>query len=315
MTILITGAAGFVGSNLVSRFLSIGERVIGIDNFSRGSRSHLNTQILNSNFVFKELDLTRYIDYRNAVEYYGDSITEVWHLAANSDIPAGIVDPTVDLKDTFMTTFNTLNVMREFNIKTLVFASSSAIYGDHQDVMLHENMGPLFPISNYGAMKLSSEAIIGAALESYLNCAYIFRFPNVIGVPATHGVLFDFFEKLKRDPVCLKVLGDGSQKKCYLHVSDLIDAMFFIRKNANERLNFFNIGAGDEGITVRSIAELAVRTFAPGAIIKYGIGNKGWVGDIPKFKYSTDKLSQLGWKPNLNSEEAILLTIKEMYLG
>ncbi|WP_187790232.1 NAD-dependent epimerase/dehydratase family protein, partial [Salmonella sp. S127_66822] len=115
--------------------------------------------------------------------YSTDPITEVWHLAANSDIPAGINDAGVDLRDTFMTTFNTLEVMKRLKIKQLAFASTSAVYGDHENVRLHEDIGPLLPISNYGAMKLASEALISAAAEAWLERAWIFRFPNVIGVP------------------------------------------------------------------------------------------------------------------------------------
>lgn len=312
MAILITGAAGFIGSNLVSQFLEKGETVLGLDNLCRGTRQNLNAQLQDKRFTFLEMDLTNLEAFKNAVGQFNQPISEVWHMAANSDIPAGIANAQIDLQDTFMTTFNTLEVMKQFGIGVLAFASSSAIYGDHQEVALYETMGPLFPISNYGAMKLASEALISAAAESYLDKAYIFRFPNVIGMPATHGVMFDFIAKLQANPMVLEVLGDGSQQKCYLHVQDLIAAMFFIRQHAQDKVNFFNIGAGDDGISVRSIAELVVATFSPNASIQYGKGNKGWVGDVPKFQYSIDKLAKLGWKPRLESVDAVRLTISEM---
>jgi len=248
------------------------------------------------------------------LDAYGDAlrrahakrpVDEIWHLAASSDIPAGIADPGIDLRDTYMTTFNTLAVMKELGIGTLAFASSSAIYGDHGERSLSEDTGPLFPISNYGAMKLASEAAISAALESYLKRAFIFRFPNVIGVPATHGVVLDFVRKLKATPGRLQVLGDGTQQKSYLHVEDLVNAMLFIRARAGERLNYYNIGPGDDGVSVRDIAQAVVRAVAPGASIAFGVGNRGWVGDVPRFAYATEKLARLGWTPSLSSAQAI----------
>ena len=307
MTIFITGVAGFIGCNLAKTMLERGEKVAGFDNLCRGSIRNLNSISEHPHFSFAAVDLADIEAYRCALGavHSRDPITEVWHLAANSDIPAGIADPHVDLRDTFMTTFNTLLLMQELKIETLAFASSSAIYGDLGDQSLSEDMGPLFPISNYGAMKLASEAAISAALESYLSRAFVFRFPNVIGVPATHGVILDFIRKLKATPGNLVVLGDGTQRKSYLHVAELVDAMLFIREHARDKLNYFNIGADDPGVTVRFIAENVVATVAPKAHITFGLGNKGWVGDVPKFSYSIAKLAALGWRPRLASAEAI----------
>jgi UDP-glucose 4-epimerase len=234
-------------------------------------------------------------------------------MAANSDIPAGISNASIDLNDTFITTFNTLEVMKEFDIRAMIFASSSAIYGDLGGRALVEDIGPLLPISNYGAMKLASEAIISAAVESYLDYGFIFRFPNVIGVPATHGIILDLVRKLKDSAQFLEVLGDGTQQKSYLHVDELINAMQFIRKNAKGKCNYYNIGPDDDGVTVSFIAEKVVELVAPGAQIIYGFGNKGWIGDVPKFCYSIDKLKNLGWHPALNSANAINKAILEVH--
>jgi UDP-glucose 4-epimerase len=211
-----------------------------------------------------------------------------------------------------MTTFNTLVLMQELGIGSILFASSSAIYGDLGNQCLTEDIGPLFPISNYGAMKLASEAAISAALESHLQHAYLFRFPNVIGIPATHGVIQDFIRKLKVTPRNLDVLGDGTQQKSYLHVEELIDAMLYVRQHSRDKLNYFNIGANDDGVTVKFIAEAVVEQVAPGATITYGQGNKGWVGDVPKFKYSIEKLSNLGWHPHLGSAQAIRKSVAQI---
>jgi UDP-glucose 4-epimerase len=161
-------------------------------------------------------------------------------------------------------------------------------------------------------MKLASEAIISASLESHLRQAFLFRFPNVIGVPATHGVIQDLMRKLKVTPGNLEVLGDGSQQKSYLHVDELVDAMLYIRRTAHEKLSYYNIGAADDGVTVRFIAETVRDRVAPRASITFGNGSKGWVGDVPRFRYSIAKLSALGWRPRLGSVEAVRRAVGEI---
>ncbi len=234
-----------------------------------------------------------------------------WHLAANSDIRAGVADSDVDFRDTFQTTHSLLKVMREHRVPRLAFASTSAIYGE-QPGLMREDIGPLFPISNYGAMKLASEAAISAALEAFLQQVWIFRFPNVVGSRATHGAIFDFVQKLKRNPAELEVLGDGTQQKPYFHVGDLLEAMRFIVERSRDRLNFFNIGTADTVSSVRYLAESVVRHQAPGARIKFGSGNRGWVGDVPKFNYSIEKLKGLGWSPRLTSDQAVDRAVAEI---
>lgn len=290
------------------------ERVVGFDNFSRGTSQNIRVLENNNLFNFQALDLTDMPAYFAAIEklHKQEQITEVWHLAANSDISAGIASPTIDLRDTFLTTFNTLEAIRRLSIPAIFFASSSAIYGDLGPENLHEDMGPLLPISNYGAMKLASEAAISAAVESHLTRACIFRFPNVVGTPATHGVILDFVRKLRATPNSLQVLGDGSQKKAYLHVDDLIDAMVYIRTHADRPLNVYNIAPPDDGVTVKFIAEQVVRRCSPSAKIFYGEEKRGWVGDVPRFRYSTTRLLSLGWKSTATSEYAIIRAIDEI---
>jgi UDP-glucose 4-epimerase len=313
VSVLVTGAAGFVAATLIDRLIARGDTVLGLDNLSRGSRSLLGDKLRHPNFTFTEVDLTDLQSFCSAVRGYPHgSIDEVWHLAANSDIPAGVADMDVDLRDTFMTTFNTIRVMEECGIKRLFFASSSAIYGDHGDQILVEDTGPLLPLSNYGAMKLASEAIISAAAEKFLEHAALFRFPNVVGVPATHGVILDFVRRLKTDRRVLQVLGDGSQKKVYLHVSDLVEAMLFVQSSQIPNVDVTNIGPTDSGVTVRQIAEETVQVAAPGAQICFGTGDRGWVGDVPRFRYSTSKLRQLGWQPKFDSLDAVRLAIREI---
>ena len=312
--VLVTGAAGFIGSHLVDRLLAAGHVVSGIDNFVRGRPANLAGARTNSRFYLFEADLAVDSKCTAAFDAARDrgGIAAVWHMAANSDIPAGVSDPGIDLRDTFMTTYHTLAAMRRLEIPRIAFASTSAIYGDNPNV-LTEQTGPLFPISNYGAMKLGCEGMISAAVESFLECAYIFRFPNVIGPRATHGIIYDLFKKLRLNSQELEVLGDGSQQKPYLHVDDLLDAMLLIADRSDERINCFNIADDDEGATVRFIAETVIRAAAPGTPIRYTGGNRGWVGDVPHFRYSTDKIRRLGWRPRLCSTEAVEAAAREIY--
>jgi len=314
MAIVVTGAAGLIGVNLVDRLLATGKKIVGLDNLCRGSRENLAKFSANPDFTFEQVDLDDIAVYREVLgRVHAESpVDEVWHLAANSDIPAGVEDPAVDLRDTFMTTYNTLVLMKELGIENLAFASSSAVYGDLGSRALDEDAGPLLPISNYGAMKLASEAAISAASESFLQRVFIFRFPNVVGVPATHGVVLDFVRKLKNTPSQLDVLGNGTQQKSYLHVEELVDGMLFISEHASDRLNYFNIGTDDAGITVSHIAENVVARVSPDASICFGTTDRGWVGDVPKFRYSIAKLEQLGWRPQLDSADAMAKAIDEI---
>jgi UDP-glucose 4-epimerase len=310
---LVTGAAGFIGSHLVDRLLARGATVIGVDNLALGRLENLAAALRHERFRFVELDVNDRPRLESTLRNMAATspIDMAWHLAANSDIRAGVADPDVDLHATFLTTHHLLQVMRALPIPQLAFSSTSAIYGVHPGRMTEE-LGPLFPISNYGAMKLASEAAISAALEAFLKRAWIFRFPNVVGSRSTHGVIYDFVQKLKRDPTQLEVLGDGLQEKPYFHVSDLVDAMLFITEHAAEPLNYYNIGTDNSVTTVREIAETVVRAQAPGARIYYTGGSKGWVGDVPKFNYSIEKLGRLGWKPRLTSNAAVERAVQEI---
>jgi len=217
----------------------------------------------------------------------------------------------VDLNDTFMSTVSTLKIMKAIECKKLYFASSSAVYGFNEN-RLHEDIGPLMPISNYGAMKLSSEALISASLESFLDKVCIYRFPNVVGVPATHGVILDFIKKLKKDMSTLEVLGNGTQQKTYLHVSELVEAMLFINNNTDNGMNYYNIGAMDDGVFVKQIAEETTKVASPDAKINYQKTDRGWVGDVPRFYYSVVKLKELGWSPKMSSLEAVQRAVIEI---
>jgi UDP-glucose 4-epimerase len=304
---LIIGGAGFIGSSLVKVLLKKYINIIVIDSLFLGSIDNIDT----TEVEFHQININNVEKILKVLK--GKYIDEIWHLAANSDIPSGVEDMNVDLENTFMSTVSILKVMKVIKCKKLYFASSSAVYGFNKN-RLHEDIGPLMPISNYGAMKLSSEALISASLESFLEKVCIYRFPNVVGLPATHGVILDFVKKLKKDTSNLEVLGNGKQQKTYLHVSELVEAMMFINNNTGKGLNYYNIGAMDDGICVKQIAEETVKLVSPGATIKYQNSDRGWVGDVPRFYYSVDKLKNLGWSPMMTSMEAVKRAVGEIAL-
>lgn len=309
---IITGGAGFVAVNLARALLDQGARLLLIDNLSRGKRSYVEALGHPNRISFIKADVSHEDELEAALSSVSaEADVEVWHLCANSDIPAGVNDPTVDLRDTFLVTFALLQVMRRHGWKRLHFSSTSAVYGDHGlNVLTEETF--VEPISNYGAMKLASEAAIRAWCESAGGQASVFRFPNVVGVPATHGVLIDFVHKLQADPGLLPVLGDGTQRKAYLHVSDLVAAMLFIRERDLGGYQLFNIGPRDEGITVRQIAELVRERVAPEARLSFGTEGRGWVGDVPRFRYDVSKLAELGWSTPQSSLDTIRVAIDQI---
>ena len=307
---IVFGGAGFIGSNLVRCLIDRGERVLVFDDMSLGSLQNIDFVDETEVFIGDITDtedlhrLARHIEPLNPKE------VTVWHLAANSDIVSGVNNSEVDFVKTFNTTKCILNFMRKQSLHRIYFSSTSAVYGDKGDTLIKETSGDLHPISNYGAYKLASEAIISAAREDFLQEVLIFRFPNVVGTPATHGVILDFIEKLKTSPNKLEVLGDGSQQKSYIYIDDLISAMLLCANEKHtERLPIFNIGNIDTGTTVEQIAQSVVEHVSPDALISYGSEPRGWKGDIPKFYYDVTKIQKLGWSPEYTSNEAVKKTI------
>lgn len=309
---VITGAAGFIGSHLVDRLLELGYHVAGIDDLSLGSEKNIQSALKHPHFYFLKEDVNQFEKCLMWLKQKNLSFQTLWHMAANSDIQAGVKNPDIDLQSTFLTTFHSLKITKELLIPTFAFASTSAIYGQLPGA-IKENEGPLFPISSYGAMKLASEALISVALENHLKQAWIFRFPNVVGPRATHGVIYDLIKKIKKNSEELEVLGDGNQTKPYLHVSELIEAMLMIYQKAQDQLNFFNIAPANSDTSVKNIVETLIQDCQIKTKVRYTGGNKGWDGDVPHFHYDTSKLSHLGWQAKLTSDEAIKNAIKEIW--
>jgi UDP-glucose 4-epimerase len=311
LRIAVTGAAGFIATNLIPRLLANGDEVFGADNFFLGKREYLAPFFEHPRFHFRELDL---LDLAGVVAFFEEAKADrVWHLAANSDISFGTKYTDFDLKGGTLVTYNVLEAMRRTGVKDLLFSSSGAIYGEPTVHPTPENYGPLFPISLYAASKLACESLITAYAHNYDIRSWIFRFGNIVGPNPTHGVIHDFVLRLRDDPAKLTVLGDGTQSKPYVHVSDCLDGMMFGREHAHELVNCYNL-AVEDATSVRNIAEWTIASMGIDRSkidVQYGSGSRGWRGDVPYVRLDTRRMTALGWQPKLGSDEAVKRTIEE----
>ena len=306
MKALIAGGAGFIGSHLADYLLDEGNEVVCIDNFFIGTRQNILHLLTNPRYVFYQYDLNN-MEFLNQV-FDKEKPDYVFHLAANSDIQASAQNPIIEYQNTYSTTFNLLEAMRLHNVKKMFFASTSAVYGN-KDTLLNENTALLAPISYYGGAKLGSEGLISA--YAYMNDmdVLIFRFPNVIGPRLTHGVIFDFIKRLKKDSSKLLILGDGTQTKPYLYVFDLIEAIMKF-KNIGKGVTLYNVGV-DTATSVTRIAEIVCQKMGVSNVsFEYTGGQGGWKGDVPKFQYDLSKIHTAGWTAKYTSDEAVALTVE-----
>ena len=309
MNILVAGGAGFIGSHLCDALLSKNNTVIVADKLIMGSKNieHLSQ---NTNFKFYEMELA---NQDNVDKLFGDNkIDIVYHMAANSDIQKSANDTSIDFNDTLLTTRVLLESMRKNNVKNIFFASTSAVYGEMPDIVLNEETGGLKPVSYYGGAKLASEALISSYVSMCDMNAVIFRFPNVIGPRLTHGVVYDFVKKLRNNPKELEILGNGTQCKPYIYVTDLVNAIVKLTEQFEPGLDVFNISVMSEGTSVTHIAEIVVDVLGLSDVeFKYTGGDRGWKGDVPRFKYDISKVLATGWKPEYTSDEAVRKAVIE----
>ena len=303
MNILVAGGAGFIGSHLCDALLSKNNTVIVADKLIMGSKNieHLSQ---NTNFKFYEMELA---NQDNVDKLFKDNkIDIVYHMAANSDIQKSATDTSIDFNDTLLTTRVLLESMRKNNVKNIFFASTSAVYGEMPDIVLNEETGGLKPVSYYGGAKLASEALISSYVSMCDMNAVIFRFPNVIGPRLTHGVVYDFVKKLRNNPKELEILGNGTQCKPYIYVTDLVNAIVKLTEQFEPGVDVFNISVMSEGTSVTHIAEIVVDVLGLSDVeFKYTGGDRGWKGDVPRFKYDISKVLATGWKPEYTSDEAV----------
>ena len=304
MRVLITGVAGFVGSNFLDYLLSKGHHIVGVDNFSTGKREFIENAIDNSNFTFLKFDLLDLGDLKKATK----NIDIVFHFAANADVRFGLQHPDKDLQQNTIVTFNVLEAMRYNNVKKIIFSSTGSVYGEPNEFPTPENCA--FPIqtSLYGASKLAAEGLIQAYCEGYDFQAWIFRFVSLLGERYSHGHVFDFYNKLRLDPNKLEVLGDGTQKKSYLYIKDCINAVMTALEKSNQKINIFNLG-NYEYSEVKDSVKWIIEYLGLSPEIIYLGGKRGWVGDNPFIHLDISKILNLGWKPKLDIKSGIIKTI------
>jgi UDP-glucose 4-epimerase len=304
MRAFVTGAAGFIGSSLVDRLLEMGHTVVGYDNLSTGCREFIAAALASPQFKFIEADV---LDAARLSE--GASGAEVvFHLAANADLRFGTEHPRKDLEQNTIATFNVLEAMRVNAVKTIVFASTGSIYGEAVVIPTPEDAP--FPVqtSLYGASKLASEGLIAAYAEGFGIRGYIFRFVSILGERYTHGHVFDFVRQLAGDPSTLHILGNGLQRKSYLHVADCIDAILTAMARADGKVNIFNLGTDDYCEVRQSAGWIAERLgLSPG--FTYSGGDRGWIGDNPFIFLDTRRIRALGWLPKFGIRESVERTV------
>ena len=304
MKIFVTGAAGFIGSNLVDRLLDEGNEVTGFDNFSTGQVQFIEAARQSKKFNLVEEDTQN----RSALVQAMKGADLVFHLAANADVRFGTTHPEKDLEQNTLATFNVLEAMRANHIKRIAFSSTGSVYGEPSVFPTPEDAP--FPVqtSLYGASKLACEGLIQAYCEGFGFQGYIFRFVSILGERYSHGHVFDFYKKLQQNPHQLQVLGDGHQKKSYLYIQDCIDAILLTIKKSREKINLFNLGTEEYCEVNESIGYLC-KALDCNPELKYTGGERGWIGDSPFILLDTGKIRRLGWKPRLTIKEGILKTL------
>jgi len=304
--IIVTGGAGFIGSHLVDKLIAGGNEVTVIDNLSSGKMEFIEHHDQDPNFKLIKLDMLELETLKIAIK----GADMVYHLAANPDVRLGEQNTRVHLEQNIIVTYNLLEAMRMNKLQNIAFTSTSTVYGEASIIPTPENYGPLIPISLYGASKLACEALITSYCHTFDMRSWIFRFANIVGERGTHGIIIDFINKLKANPKALEVLGDGQQRKSYIHVSDCIDGIMFAVNNSKEMANIFNIGSTDT-INSTQIGELIVKEMGLRDVkFTYTGGTRGWKGDVPKMLLSIDKLQKLGWNPSHNSKSSVIAATK-----
>jgi UDP-glucose 4-epimerase len=308
----IVGGAGFIGSHFVDHLLADAAvaAVTIYDNYSSGRRWHHATHDGDARFAAVEGDVCDLDSLRRAM----DGHDVVIHLASNADIAAAATDPAVDFDGGTVLTHNVLEAMRTTSARRVLYASGSGVYGDVGELDVHEDHGPLLPVSTYGASKLAGEALISAYVAMFGLTACVFRFGNVVGPRQTHGVGFDFVRRLRKDPSCLTILGDGLQSKSYVDVGDVVSAVVLAHRATREPCQAYNVATGDS-VTVAEIARLALDVLAldPAAVrFDYTGGDRGWKGDVPIVRLQTRRIRALGWRPSAGSTEALANAMRSL---
>jgi UDP-glucose 4-epimerase len=308
-TFFVTGAAGFIGSNLAEALLDSGKNVIGWDNFSSGHPEFLQNARKHPAFTLVEGDN---LDSEALTRAMRDC-DFVFHLAANADVRFGVEHPDKDFEQNTRATFHVLEAVRANRIPGMAFSSTGSVYGEAQVIPTPEDAP--FPIqtSLYGASKLAGEGMIQAYCEGFGINAYIFRFVSILGPRYTHGHIIDFYKQLLDHPSTLKVLGDGMQRKSYLHVRDCVRAMLHViglnvAAKARHRVEIFNLGT-DEYCEVRDSVGWICKKLGLTPTLEFSGGDRGWIGDNPFIYLDTRKVRQQGWVPQNTIQQSVEATV------
>jgi len=298
----ITGGAGFIGAHLTNSILDSTDATVTVyDNFSTGRRWAYGDWLKSDRLKIIEGDAQDEAKLVQSMK--GQDI--VYHLAANSDIAKAATEPTVDFYNGICTTNNILEAMRKNEVKRIVFTSGSGVYGEVPPVPIAENYDQMIPISTYGASKLSSESLISAYSFMFNIKGTVFRFANVVGPHQTHGVSYDFIRRLAKDPTKLRILGDGTQSKPYVHIDDILKAFRFMEENNKKEYDVFNVGTQDH-LTVTDIADIVCKCMnLTNVDYQYTGGSRGWKADVPLYRLNTNKIRNMGWSSDRNSYEAV----------
>jgi UDP-glucose 4-epimerase len=309
--ILVTGGAGFIGSHLVGSLMAEGHELVVVDNLSSGDLKNIARWIGNPKMKFIELDLLELPEMTKALE--GCEIA--FHLAANPEVRIGSIDPSVHYRQNIQATFQLLEAIRKSGgVKRLIFTSSSTVYGE-APTPTREDYTSQGPISIYGASKLSCEALITAYARSYGFNALILRLANVVGPRSRHGVIYDFIQKLRRNPRELEILGDGTQRKSYVYVTDCVEALLLGLKDLGGQVEVFNVGSEDQ-VDVMTIANIVAEEMGLDDVklkVTVGVdGGRGWVGDVKNMLLDISKIKRYGWRPRFNSIESIRMATRAL---
>jgi UDP-glucose 4-epimerase len=302
---LVTGAAGFIGSNLVDRLLADGHEVIGFDNFSTGQKEFLESALTHPQFSLVREDLLNPAAVTAAMK----SVDFVFHLAANADVRFGIDHPRRDLEQNTIATSNVLEAMRLNSVRRIAFASTGSVYGEPAVFPTPEDAP--FPVqtSFYAASKLAAEGMIAAYCEAFGFQGFIFRFVSILGDRYTHGHVIDFYKQLLSHPERLDVLGNGKQRKSYLFVGDCLDAILTAIEKADGKINVFNLGTAEYCEVNQSIGWICEHlNHSPQ--LNYAGGERGWVGDSPFIFLDCSRIRRLGWMPRLSIRDAVIRTLQ-----
>lgn len=308
----VVGGAGFIGSHVVDALLKddATETVRVYDNFSSGREWHLADHESDPRLAVVRGE----VEDRGRLEKTLQGTDVVIHLASNPDIARAATEPTIDFDQGTVLTQSVLEAAREAGVSLVLYASGSGVYGELGAKEADEAFGPLEPVSTYGASKLAGEALLASYCHMFGLRGAAFRFGNVVGPRQTHGVGFDFVKNLRKDPTSLRILGDGTQSKSYVHVSDVIDAVFTIARHGTKPYDVYNVATGDY-ITVSAIADLALQSLGldrSSTTLNYTGGDRGWRGDVPVVRLSTAKIRSMGWSNRYTTAEALALALRSL---